>query len=166
VDFEFEFNPTELGFLPNAFGFAWTDGPVGIDIFRPGFELRIVVNDIGGNEFLSPYSTLFASPLRNGQSSEDVFFGVASKLPITRVVIFGVYYGESESMPYFEIDHVQYGRLIVPEPGSIVMMALLFVLLATSNAHRSHRRIKASTCHSFVSLLKGGQYAESRQFTP
>jgi hypothetical protein len=130
VDIKFEFDPTELGYLPNAFGFSWTDGPVGIDNFRPGLDLRIVVTDSAGNEFLSPYVKLFANVDRNGQTAEDLFFGVIADAPISEVTIFGVYYGESETMPHLEIDHVQYGRLVIPEPRAYSFIALVAATLA------------------------------------
>lgn len=141
VDVQFEFDETELGYLPNAFGFVWTDGPVGIDYFRPGLDLRVVITDSEGNSFLSPYVKLFANIDRNGQTIEDVFFGVIADAGITEVTIFGVYYGDSEIMPYLEIDHLQYGRLVVPEPGTYSLVASLFTMLAIWKLPLAYRTI-------------------------
>jgi hypothetical protein len=147
VDLEFEFDVAQLGALPNAFGFVWTDGPVGIDFFRPGFDLRVLATDANGNEFVSPYIKLFANVLRNGLTAEDVFIGVTSDVGLKQVTIFGVYYGESETMPYFEIDHVQYGRFIVPEPATTTLLAATLIAIHAYCVSQRRSRVEKGGSH-------------------
>jgi hypothetical protein len=64
-------------------------------------------------------------------------------------------------MPYIELDHVQYGRINVPEPGAIVLVALLFML--TPNFNRVRRRRAAVTSDPHATTLKGVQYVGSHQ---
>jgi hypothetical protein len=151
-----------LGFLPNAFGFVWTDGPVGIDYFRAGFDLHMNFTDAMGNRLFMPSIDLFANVERNGTTTEDVFVGVFSDVPITEVTIFGIYYGDSEAMPYIEIDHVQYGLYAVPEPGTFTHIASLLAVLticelATARRGRRHERrnqpvFVSSDCRRVYSL--------------
>jgi len=129
VQFEFEFDQEQLGYLPNAFGFVLTDGPAGIDYFRPGLNLRVSFTDSEGNKFLSPFVNPSINIHRNGQTAQDVFLAVINDMPISEVTIGAIYYGDSETMPYLEIDHVQYGRFVIPEPGTCSLMASLIAML-------------------------------------
>lgn len=136
VAIEFEFDKTELTMLPNAFGFVWTDGPTGIDYFRPGLDLRMTIIDSQGNEVHSPFVKPSVNMDRNGTTSEDIFIGVIADSLIAKVRIAGVYYGDFETMPYLEIDHVQYGRLNVPEPPASGVLAVMLACLAVGASRR------------------------------
>ena len=125
VSIVFQFNENELRDLPTAFGFVWTDGPIGIDYFRPGLDVRFVITDSDGNRYVSPSESVSFNVGRDGGTMEDRFYGVVGDTGISEVDVFGVYYGEGESMPYIEIDHIQYGRVIIPEPGSVGLVVTL-----------------------------------------
>lgn len=113
---EFEFDEREFGFLPNAFGFVWTDGPP-----SSGLSIRIVTAT--GRAFSTEALVGLGDGARDGQTFEDFFVGVIGTEAIRTVTISGGIRGELPSSPAIEIDHVQYGQ-IVAEPAS-ALLALL-----------------------------------------
>jgi hypothetical protein len=116
----FGFDPILLGFYPNSFGFVWTDGiasnDVLIELFDDDWELLASNKFVGlGDDFLS------------GQTAEDRFIGVISSIPFAYVQITSMYSGS----PYtFEIDHVQYGWIEVPEPRAASLVLAAFMILS------------------------------------
>lgn len=118
-DLRFGFDSTELGFHPNAFGFVWTDGiapnKVRIEVFGGDWQL------LGQGEFQGLGGAL------PGDTSDDRFLGVVSSAPFEFVQITSMYPGSPDT---FQIDHVQYGLIAVPEPSTTAMgIASLSLLL-------------------------------------
>jgi hypothetical protein len=126
---EFEFDEIDLGFLPDSFGFVWTDGPA-----MSSLGLRIVTQN--GTEFIPDAITGLGDLGRDGSSSDDVFFGVIGTDPIRTVTVIGGFRGDLTSPPEIEIDHIQYG-LTIPEPSTIALaMSFLALLLWWRLRHR------------------------------
>lgn len=123
---EFNFNSNVLGFVPNAFGFVWTDGPPGIAIGN-GLALNFLIYDTTGARSAVQIRPMVPAD-RHGQTVNDLFLGVIANAGIESIDIFAVYRGEAGAMPYIQIDHVQYGRLPVPEPGSMLVFVELLIL--------------------------------------
>jgi len=120
----FNFDKDDLGFLPTAFGFVWTDGAshsaeVGIRTWNVDGEIVIhsflpeLVNGIGDDDF-------------DGGTTEDRFFGIRRDDGIMLADVVSV--SEDSSLP-FEIDHVQYG-LFIPEPTMLALVCVLITSLA------------------------------------
>lgn len=115
---EFTFDANALGGLPTHVGLVWTD--VG-QVSSGGFGFSPVVfeafdaNDLNV-AFIGP--TLLGDGLINGQAAEDRFFG-ALNIPngIARMRI------TMPSSTDWEIDHVQYGR-IIPAPAGLAVLGL------------------------------------------
>jgi hypothetical protein len=122
---EFNFDSELLGFVPNAFGFVWTDGPPGIAI-GDGLALNFLIYDTTGARSAVQIRPMVPTD-RDGQTANDLFLGVIADAGIQSVDIFAVYRGDAGTMPYIQIDHVQYGLLAVPEPFSAAMVLPLFV---------------------------------------
>jgi hypothetical protein len=115
----FGFDRTLLGFYPNAFGFVWTDGIAPNDVLIELFDDQW--NQLAHDEFEE-----LGDGSQSGGSSEDRFLGVVSSAPFAFVQITSMY----SAAPYtFEIDHVQYGSVDVPEPSAIVIGLLSFAIL-------------------------------------
>lgn len=120
---DFEFDKETLGYLPNAFGFVWTDGPPGI-AFGNGFSLALHAMDENGKKAISNEFRSLADQHRDGDTFEDVFIGVISDTSIQAVTINAVFYSDASvpiNFEFFEIDHVQYGLLEVPEPNGLLI---------------------------------------------
>jgi hypothetical protein len=126
---EFRFNQSELGFLPNAFGFVWTDGPA------PG-SVSMTVTTGSGASYQTPYWRELGDDSREGTTADDVFFGVIADEGIMRVRITGgASYDGLPSGKYMEIDHLQYGQL-VPEPAALGQILLCIGIIMTMNSRR------------------------------
>jgi hypothetical protein len=108
---QFEFDKTELGFLPTSLGFVWTDGPPSSSL-----SIRIVTSD--GSEFVTEGIHDLGDASRDGGTYEDVFVGITGTVGFRTVTIFGGIRGELSSFSAIEIDHLQYG-VLVPEPSTI-----------------------------------------------
>lgn len=113
----FEFNAAELGFVPNTFGFVWTDG-------APRSEILLETTNGEGDSVVSPFFETFDADLGDdsfgGETSEDRFLGIMRDDGIASLTIFVQTRGVDNNVP-FEIDHVQYG-LLIPEPSIMVML--------------------------------------------
>lgn len=132
---DFEFDENVLGYLPNAFGFVWTDGPPGI-AFGNGLEFRIDIIDGEGNRTFSDAIRPVGDMMRNGNTEDDSFLGTTNSNGISRVSIRAVFFGETDGFEYFEIDHVQYGFLQIPEPsGSLIGISAMVVLVCGRLPH-------------------------------
>jgi hypothetical protein len=119
-DIRFGFDKSTLGYLPNAFGFVWSDGiapnEIAFELFDEQFQL-LARNDFHG----------LGDPFLSGQTAEDRFLGVVSTAPFTYVQIISKYSG----FPYtFEVDHVQYGVIPVCEPRPMILV--FTIVIATS----------------------------------
>ncbi|MEZ6069862.1 MAG: PEP-CTERM sorting domain-containing protein [Pirellulales bacterium] len=127
----FEFDAQELGFLPNAFGFVWTDG-------SPNSRVTIELIDENFDVVAShQYAEVFGDDVYTGTTPEDRFLGVISDQGIRRVRITSSHSGDA---PPLEIDHVQYG--LVPEPSAMALFAVA-LFMAGCGARRSTRRRSA-----------------------
>jgi hypothetical protein len=122
------FDETQLGFLPNVFGFVWTDG------MRDSF-ISLHFDDGNNVRHGIVYRPPFMDESYAGETAEDRFIGFTSDAGIKRVDITnGVYI--VQYVDQFEIDHLQFG-LMVPEPGfGVVPCAGLFALLGRSRLSR------------------------------
>lgn len=114
---EFTFDANTLGGLPTHVGLVWTD--VG-QVSGGGFGVSPVVFEaFDANNLSIAYigPTLVGDGLINGQAFEDRFFG-ALNVPggISRMRI------TMPSSTDWEIDHVQYGRIAIPAPASLVLL--------------------------------------------
>ncbi len=134
VSIRFEFDTAALGYVPSVFGFVWTDGPPGISV-GDGLALHFLIYDINGMR-----SDLLIRPTvsaeRNGRAFNDIFLGAIVDAGIAQVNIFANYRGESGPMPYIQIDHVQYGLLPVPEPGTFLQLMVACIALSIWTSRR------------------------------
>ena len=121
----FTFNSSTLGSLPTHAGIVWTDGGFGASavftVFGPSNE-TIFTATTGG----------FADFSNNGETSEDRFFGAVNAAGISSISISSAAGGGG-----MEVDHLQYGVAVVPEPAIYVLM--LAGLFAIGKATRRHR---------------------------
>lgn len=120
----FVFDPDELGILPTAFGFVWTDGPPSsaeVALFTWNAEgdsidfVPMLVGGIGDGDL-------------DGGTVEDRFFGIRRDDGIAAVQIVSL---SEDSSLSFEIDHVQYG-IFVPEPSTILLVSILITIIAAA----------------------------------
>ncbi len=118
------FDESELGFLPDAFGFVWTDG-------IPGSSLALDIVDGLGESFSFTLADLLGDSELNGTTTEDRFFGVRSVVGIQRVTLRSSFVGANSNPQNFEIDHVQYGQIVPEPPTAISMLAGLFFLFSS-----------------------------------
>jgi hypothetical protein len=119
----FEFDASELGFLPNAFGAVWTDG------FQ-GASVDIEIRDIQGRRERRIISTAVGDESRLGTTADDVFFGVISQSPIERVDVYTRFAATISHAESLELDHLQYGLSSVPIPESSTLALLVCCLFA------------------------------------
>ena len=122
----FTFNQAALGgVLPTHAGIAWTDvgvvtegtagiGSVTFEAFGP---TNVSLGSIG------PF--LLGNGAVNGGTAEDRFFGVANPAGISQIIISTV------NSTDWEVDHLQYAELRVPEPAAISMAILALMLSVT-----------------------------------
>lgn len=129
----FAFDRDELGYLPNTFGFVWTDG-------MQDSKVKIELFDEDSNMFAThKYSEFFGDEFFTGTTSDDRFVGVVSDREIFTVQITSRHVGQG---PAFEMDHLQYG-LLVPEPNG-TMMFLIGVLCLALRQRRTKRQSSAN----------------------
>ena len=74
------FDETELGFLPDSFGFVWTDGPA-----LSSLGLQIVTES--GIEFVPDPIAGLGDLGQNGSTLDDVFLGVVGTDRIRAVTV-------------------------------------------------------------------------------
>ncbi len=117
----FSFDSSILGYYPTKFGFVWTDG-------NENSSLIINVVDTSGYRERKLLTASLGNKGRGGGTEEDMFFGVSGNIGIVSVEIESRFVSEVLSFEFFEIDHLQYGRLPVPEPSTscIALTVLLF----------------------------------------
>lgn len=127
--FTFDFSQSVLGTLPTHAGIVWTD--VGRNFGGNPFPADLIDNtyfyafDASGESLgrQGPFS--LGDAVINRTTGEDRFLGVVHLPGISAIRI---------SMPgknNWEVDHLQYGSMTaVPEPGSILFVALSTLLLA------------------------------------
>ena len=122
-----QFDEEVLGYLPNAFGIVWTDGPV-----DSSFSLRVTTG--AGDVITSPLQNPIGDDSRGGTTGEDFFVGVLHPDGIADVEIRGGFVGTRQPPTAIEVDHLQYG-VIVPETrsvtGAIVALVLQVMVFGT-----------------------------------
>jgi len=122
--FAFTFSSVALGALPTHAGIVWTDvgsvtegtagyGSVTFEAFGP---TNLSLGSIG--------PVVLGDGLATGTTAEDRFFGVANLAGISRIVI------STTNSTDWEVDHLQYARLIVPEPVAVLLAAVALVGVA------------------------------------
>lgn len=124
VQLTIRFSEAELGFLPNAFGLVWTDGPATSQIAIAAFNKDLVHLGTGSHFGLGDLSEL-------GETAEDRFFGVTTDQEISTIVVGFGFQALPDTprgiIPLTEIDHLQYG-FIVPEPATgVTLLAATFL---------------------------------------
>ncbi len=124
LSLHFEFNAFELGFLPNAFGFAWTDGPafgaVIIDVWDDQ-------NTIRDHHYWPPSSDdRIGDDTLDGATNEDFFLGIYGPSGLSKVIV--TTFTHDSNINSFELDHLQYG-LAVPEPNTVQLIAIASLAL-------------------------------------
>lgn len=108
----FTFNSEELGSLPTYAGIVWTDGSslsntVTFEAFDE-YNLSlgtVVANNMGDNTY-------------SGGTAEDRFFGLTYSGGISAIKI------KIDQPSGMEVDHLQYGATIVPEPVSSTLFII------------------------------------------
>lgn len=113
--FRLRFDESVLGYLPDSFGFVWTDGV-------SSSRLSIQVEYPDGSRAFTSFGPLM-DELDSGHTVEDRFIGVRSTIPFEIVRVSNSYYGHNW-INQFEMDHIQFGRF-VPEPEATVIVAVL-----------------------------------------
>jgi prepilin-type processing-associated H-X9-DG protein len=127
----FTFDPAALGGLPTHAGLVWTDvGQVSTGTFGSGTVVFEAFDGTGAS--LGGVNVLMGDGSVRGETPEDRFFGAISLLTgISKITI---------SMPGstdWEVDHLQYGRVVViPEPSSALLVALGLLGLGIGAARR------------------------------
>lgn len=120
---DFHFDASELGYVPNAFGFAWTDGAE-----SSALQIELTTPD-GVVTSLPDYQRL-GDGTREASGADDVFLGFVG-IDFRRVRLIGGYIGDSAGFDFFELDHLQYGRVAIPEPYGLIL-ALSFAVVGAS----------------------------------
>jgi hypothetical protein len=133
---EFSFDLQTLGQLPNAFGFVCTEGS-----FESEISLRL--HDAFGKEISTFALFGIGDDVHVGDTDDHMFIGIISDVEIARVLITSRHIGDNP-VP-LQIDHVQYGRVSIPEPQGVNTLFLLTpfaVLLSHSVTARNpwHQR--------------------------
>lgn len=108
---ELAFDRSQLGFLPNSFGFVWTAGAA-------DSHLTLYVFDDRGSRIPLVFDETLGTGASSG-SQDDRFLGVVSEVPFERVLISSTSFGGTQNN--LHVDHVQFGLLRVPEPDSLLI---------------------------------------------
>lgn len=121
----FTFDSIVLGALPTHAGIVFTDGNLDTrDVLFEAFD-----------EFNASLGTIGPIPLGDfsfeGGTAEDRFFGIISDVGIGSIRI-----SQPGSSSGFEVDHLQFGFLAIPEPGTFVAFAFGVLSLALSRRRR------------------------------
>lgn len=103
----FTFNAGVLGMLPTHAGVVWTDG-AGTITFEAWDQNNISLGTIIGSH---------ADGSFNGTTGEDRFYGWANAGGISKIKI-------KNSSGGIELDHLQYGHGVVPEPATMTALSL------------------------------------------
>jgi hypothetical protein len=121
---EFTFDAVALGGLPTHVGIVWTDvGFTDAPIPQPALFGDIIVEGFGpgavplGTTTLLNHGDLSAQ----GGTAEDRFFGFANPAGIEKLTI-------KMNSNDWEVDHLQYGLQVIPEPGTVAAGAGLAVV--------------------------------------
>ena len=88
---------------------VWTDSTPGFETTFEAFNGAVSLGTIG------PFA--IADAFINGTTAEDRFFGVTDAGEITSIKLTNV------GSPGIEVDHVQYGNMVVPLPAALPLMA-------------------------------------------
>ncbi len=113
IGITFTFDADALGGLPTHAGLVWTDGTTFVDPNDATFEAfdadgvslgTLIGFDLGDENFL-------------GGTAEDRFFGVTHAQGLGAISITG----PAASVRKIEIDHLQYGRVVIPTPSSLLI---------------------------------------------
>jgi hypothetical protein len=110
----FTFSALTLGELPTHVGIVWTDGSNTIR-----FEAFDALNNSLG--FLSGSH---ADGSNGGLTGEDRFYGMISPGGIGSMLIQSGLPGSGGGI---EVDHLQYGLAVVPEPGTLILTSCLML---------------------------------------
>jgi hypothetical protein len=145
----YKFDATALGFLPNAFGFVWTDGPplgaVVIDVLDDAGNIR--------NHYYWPetgYGTI-GDEFFDGGTADDSFYGIYDPNGFSRIVVWT--HTRDDQFNSFELDHLQYG-VIVPEPSTMACAAtVILVCLLPRHTRRRRRLNQAAPTGKMASFL-------------
>lgn len=114
--FTFTFDEAVLGTLPNVAGIVVTD--VGYNSVTPYFaNFQFEAFGPGGVSLggIGPY--YFGDGADTGQKNEDRFFGVMNAEGISAIRI------STSDTRDWEVDHLQYGTVPTPEPGTLLLVA-------------------------------------------
>ncbi len=126
------FDKTVLGNLPTDVGIVWTDvGYATPSNYYGAFKFEAF--DASGNSLGVIGPTMVGDGANTGTTAEDRFFGASNSGGISKITI-----GMTNSTDW-EVDHLQYGSTVVPEPIS----SILFVTGGTLLAGRRFLRRKA-----------------------
>ncbi len=111
----------------NAFGVAWTDA------FHRSFvqmEIRSLQGDEGTCLFDGLYQPPIMDQFHSGETAEDRFIGFVSDRPILGVTFASYSSGFEPLTERLELDHVQFGVQVVPEPTQFLSVACYIVMVS------------------------------------
>lgn len=112
---------TDIDHRPNAFGFVWTDA-----FYQSSVELQLVGTN-GTNIGICSYGSLMDGA-NTGETAEDVFIGVIADQPIGHITVFGESVGFQPESERVELDHIQFGQQVIPEPSAFTIVMTLMYL--------------------------------------
>ena len=122
----FTFIEDTFGQLPTHAGIVWTDAQntfpeFGID------DVEFEAFDPGGASLGTINATAIGDRQINGQTDEDLFFGVSDLGGISQITITSL-----NDSTNWEMDHLQFGAVVIPEPSTYMMFVTIMLAIGIS----------------------------------
>ena len=145
---QFDFDSSELGYLPTAVGFVLTAGA--------GSMSGLTVYDGQGNFANFDTTSLLLDPFT---TSDDRFIGITNPNGISSLIMGRTIIAASGDFASPRLDHLQYG-LVIPEPNATALVcSALGVILAL---RRGNKGVRNRLAIRFLTPLFAPQYSRTR----